>query len=266
MKYVLYSVLLSTAAELSRAAPPAITVLHAFNGMDGATPQAPLLQASDGNFYGTTYNGGDDGHGCVQGCDGTIFKITPQGQFTLLHTFVGGGTTPAYRDGRNPWGGLVEGLDGYLYGTTFNGGFVTQASNGVVYKISKTGQFQKLHDFCGYVPCHDGQNPWGSLVLGHDGYFYGTLIDPPAFPDAFRINSAGDSYSIVAQFYNTGLGTPQYGLVQASDGNFYGVATGGVYRITSLGGFSPVYFFAPANDGRGNAELTQAADGNLYGA
>src|SRR5436190_6412404 len=136
---------LSVAAASSYASPPTISVLHAFNGTDGDTPYAPLLQASDGNFYGTTIHGGDDGHGCVQGCDGTVFKLTPQGQFTLLHTFVGGGTSPSYREGKNPWGGLVEGADGYLYGTTFNGGFVTQAAAGIVYKISKTGQFQKIH-------------------------------------------------------------------------------------------------------------------------
>src|SRR5262244_3055874 len=109
----------------AHASPPAITLLHAFNGSDGSTPSAPVFQASDGNFYGTTFNGGDDGHGCTQGCDGTIFKITPQGQFTLLHTFVGGGSSPSYQNGRNPWGGLIEGADGYRYGTTFNGGFVT---------------------------------------------------------------------------------------------------------------------------------------------
>src|SRR5882762_9102629 len=258
-------IVLSATAGVGHAAPT-ITVLHAFNGTDGSQPYAPVLQASDGNFYGTTLHGGDDGHGCAQGCEGTVFKITPQGQFTLLHTFVGGGTSPSYREGRNPWGGLVEGPDGYLYGTAFNGGFVTQAASGIVYKISKTGQFQKLHDFCGYIGCRDGGNPQGSLVLGRDGYFYGTTTSPPAFPIAFRISSSGDFYSVIAQFYATGLGTPQNGLVQASDGNFYGVATGGVYRITPLGGFGPVYFFATANDGSGGAELIQAADGNLYGA
>jgi uncharacterized repeat protein (TIGR03803 family) len=71
---------------------------------------------------------------------------------------------------------------------------------------------------------------------------------------------------VIAQFYSTGLGTPQKGLLQASDGNFYGVATGGVYRITSLLGFSPLYFFTPATDGSGTDALIQATDGNLYGA
>jgi len=69
---------LTVAAATARvaAAAPTITVLHAFNGTDGISPYAPLFQASDGNFYGTTLHGGDDGHGCAQGCDGTVFKIT----------------------------------------------------------------------------------------------------------------------------------------------------------------------------------------------
>src|SRR6266567_1768612 len=83
-------IVLSATARVGHAAPT-ITVLHAFNGTDGSQPYAPVLQASDGNFYGTTLHGGDDGQGCAQGCDGAVFKITPQGQFTLLHTFVGGG-------------------------------------------------------------------------------------------------------------------------------------------------------------------------------
>src|SRR4051794_37377495 len=105
-------VVLLAASRPGHASSPTITVLHAFNGLDGLYPEAPLLQASDGNFYGTTYSGGDDGSGCSQGCDGTVFKITPQGEFTLLHTFVAGGN--AYGDGRNSSGGLVEGPDGYL--------------------------------------------------------------------------------------------------------------------------------------------------------
>ncbi len=220
-----------------------------------------MLQASDGNFYGTTYSGGDDGNGCVQGCAGTVFKITPQGQFTLLYTFVGGGTRPAYQNGCNPSGGLVEGPDGYLYGTTFQCG---RGPYGVFYKISKTGEFHKLYDFaCGTANC-GGTNPQGKLVLGRDGYFYGTTTSPPAYPQIFRISSAG-VYTTIKNLYNTGLGTPQNGMVQASDGNLYGVAVGGIYRVTPPFGFAPVYFFG-LSDGRGNSELIQATDGFLYGA
>src|SRR5574337_1740016 len=256
--------LLMAAAGAGHAAPPTITVLHAFHGADGSSPRAPLLQASDGNFYGTTYSGGDDGNGCVQGCNGTVFKITPQGQFTLLHTFVGGGNS--YQDGRNPVGGLVEAPDGYLYGVTESGG-AHGGNYGVFYRISKTGQFQRLHEFCptGMIGCNEGANPQAGLTLGHDGYFYGTLTDPPSYNRVFRITSTG-VYTDVKNLYGTGLGYVRNGaLLQASDDNLYGVTTGGIYRVTPALGFAPVYFFGPGN-GTGLSGLIQATDGNLYGA
>lgn len=250
---------------LTSAFPATITEMHGFANNDGSTPYAPLMQASDGNFYGTTISGGDDGAGCVHGCDGTVFKITPQGQFTLLHTFAAGNASPFYPDGRNPRGGLVEGPDGYLYGTTDLGGVPT--SNGIVYRISKSGQFQKLHDFCTGNPC-DGANPRGSLVLGDDGYFWGTVTAPIITPKVFRINSSGD-YHVVLSLINTGLGTPYNGLLRGSDGNYYGSASGGVYRVTSTGQLTPLYFFTPWNggqgDGSGTDALIQATDGWLYG-
>ena len=254
-------IVLSAVAGSSQAAPPTIIVLHAFNGTDGNEPVAPLLQASDGNFYGTTYFGGDDGNGCVKGCLGTIFKISPQGQFTLLHTFVAGGTSPFYQNGANPWGGLVEGPDGYLYGTTYNGG----AGGGVFYKISKTGDFQKLSNFA----APDSTNPQGSLVL-NGGFFYGTTTSPPAYPALFQMSSTGvytnvKTGEIGNTLIYTGIGTPANGMIQASDGNLYGVGVGGVYRVTPPLGFAVVYLFTPNVDGEGATELIQASDGNLYG-
>jgi uncharacterized repeat protein (TIGR01451 family) len=280
MKHLIYRFILACATGLamlcaavpvSHAATPTITVLHGFLGPDGYAPFAPLVQASDGNFYGTTYHGGDDGQGCAGGCDGTIFKITPQGQFTLLHTFVGGGTTPAWQNGRNPSGGLVEGPDGYLYGTTLLGGVAIRLSDGVsiaadgtAYRISKTGQFQKIHDFNSQTQPEGGE-PQGSLFFHSDGYLYGTTTSPPAFPQLFRMSSSG-IYTTIASLYNTGLGTPRNGLVQASDGSLYGVANGGIYRVTPPSVFAPVYFFNTPSDGTGNSELIQASDGTLYGA
>ncbi len=260
---VLFRICFSLAALFAAARPGCaasltITVLHSFNLSDGSAPEAPLLQASDGNFYGTTIGGGDDGNGCVQTCWGTVFKLTPQGRLTLLHTFA---TRDIPTDGCQPWGGLTEGSDGYLYGTTFGGGAGPCPSAGTFYKVSKTGQFQTLHVFC----CTDGGNPQGPLVLGSDGNFYGTTTAPVAFPHVFRITPAG-VLTTIKNLYATGVGTPS-GLVQASDGNYYGVGSGGVYRITPLGGFSPLYFFgAQKGDGiGGSGSPIQASDSNLYG-
>ena len=194
-----------------------ITQFFPFTTTTGYSPNAPLIQASDGNFYGTTSIGGDDGAGCGGACVGTVFKLTPAGQFTLLHTFVFGTAAQPYANGRTPKGGLVEGPDGWLYGTTNQGG-VPFSSYGVIYRISKSGQFQKIHDMCPSSPCPDGVNPEGSLVFGRDGKLYGTTTAPLQNPRVFRI-STGGTYEVVAAFTGTSLGTPENGLTLASDGN-----------------------------------------------
>jgi uncharacterized repeat protein (TIGR03803 family) len=178
-KTLLLTLTLVAAVVLCAASTPTLTELFGFPGgnhPDGYFPRAPLVQASDGNFYGTTYFGGDDGNHCSGGCAGTVFKITPAGQFTRLHTFAW--ATEAVRVGGGyPRAGLVEGRDGYLYGTTSLGGSnIPNHVAGIVFKISKTGQFQKLHNFCpegatAQSHCPDGYTPSAGLVLGRDGNF-----------------------------------------------------------------------------------------------
>jgi uncharacterized repeat protein (TIGR03803 family) len=105
---------------------------------DGSAPQGSLVQASDGNFYGTTIFGTARPHG------GTVFKISPSGQFTLLKMFVAD-ASGHFSDGDFPVGGLVEGNDTLLYGSTRMGG---AHDAGVIFKISKSGGFKVLHSFC----------------------------------------------------------------------------------------------------------------------
>ena len=92
----------------------ALTTLHSFNVTDGAGPLAPLVQATDGNFYGTTYGGGSGNNCGDEGC-GTVFRMTPSGALTSLHSFNGA-------DGIEPEDGLVQASDGDLYGTAEGGG------------------------------------------------------------------------------------------------------------------------------------------------
>lgn len=195
-------------AGLAQSNSFALTTLVNFTGVNGSTPVSNLIQASDGNYYGTTLQGGPNG------C-GTVFQLTPAGIFTTLHNFAG-------TDGRYPYGGLVEGSDGYLYGTTTEGGSLEQ---GTVFRISSSGTFVTLHSFTG----PDGNLPYANLILATDGNFYGTTGGGGAngYGTIFRMASTG---AVTAIYSFTGEDDgefPYNNLVQASDGNLYGVASTG---------------------------------------
>jgi uncharacterized repeat protein (TIGR03803 family) len=142
----------------------AFTLLHSFRLTDGGQPDARLLQASDGNFYGTTITGGG-GNG-----DGTVFKITPSGTFTLLRSFN-------YANGASPYGGLIQASDGNFYGTTYTGGSGTSCpigTCGTIFRITPTGRLTTLYNFCSQSGCADGGGPFAALTQASDGTFYGT--------------------------------------------------------------------------------------------
>ncbi len=134
-----------------------LTTLHSFNGADGNSPEAALVQGGDGNFYGTTPLGGAH-------AKGTVFKIDATGNLTTLHSFSG---SPG--DGAVPIGGMVQGSDGNFYGTTVLGGTHRRGS---VFNIDATGSLTMLHSFSGSP--NDGALPFAGLVQGNDGNFYGT--------------------------------------------------------------------------------------------
>jgi uncharacterized repeat protein (TIGR03803 family) len=130
------------------------TVLHTFlGGSDGAHPKGSLIADSSGNLYGTT-SSGEHLHG------GTVFKITPEGEMTELHTFLGS-------DGFDPNAGLAMDSEGNLYGTTFSGG---SENDGVVFEISAAGDESVLHNFTGGS---DGATPYAGLIIGQQGTLYG---------------------------------------------------------------------------------------------
>jgi uncharacterized repeat protein (TIGR03803 family) len=142
-----------------------LTTLHSFISTDGGNPSAMLVQDTNGNFYGTTYNYGANN-------DGTVFKIASGGgTLTTLHTFAGYPTDGSYSSA-----GLVQAANGYLYGTTEEGG---ANGYGTVFKISTTGKktLTTLHSF----DQTDGELPYGGLVLGTDGNFYGTTYGGGAY-------------------------------------------------------------------------------------
>jgi uncharacterized repeat protein (TIGR03803 family) len=106
------------------------TTLHSFDGPDGANPLwAGLVQATNGDFYGTTSGGGANGN------YGTVFKITPSGTLTTLYTFCSQYVDSVCTDGEEPYAGLIEAANGNLYGTTNGGGANGQ---GTVFKVTPT--------------------------------------------------------------------------------------------------------------------------------
>jgi uncharacterized repeat protein (TIGR03803 family) len=212
------------------------TVLHSFgaSASDGIEPMAPLVQASDGNFYGTTVGGGVYTTG-VAGA-GTVFKITPDGVETVMYSFGGAPSNGSAPQGSTPQGPLIQASDGNLYGTTVEGGnYACRYGCGTVFRIDLNGTLSTLYSFAGYSfvgnSPSDGYGPAPFLIQGSDGNFYGTTISGGAFgPDlngtAFRITPAGTE----TMLYSFGpLGTnpsdPGAGLIQASDGAFYGVTS-----------------------------------------
>lgn len=193
-----------------------------------------LLQSADGNFYGTALFGGMGNHPA-----GTVFKLTSAGELTTLYTFV------ADQSGNYPTGAgptsLVEGNDGFLYGTAQMGG----ADNaGVVFKLSKSGAIQVLHSFC--PTCNDGEgNQPFNLVLGNDGNFYGCTTY--SFPGTlFRISPGGSLTSLHTFEINVD-GAQCLGMILASDGNLYGNTLGGfsfptiLFRLTPPGELATVH-------------------------
>ena len=118
----------------------ALTTLYSFNDNYGAGPEAPLIQATDGNFYGTTEEGGINSDYYSPASCGTVFKITPSGTLTTLHTFNGA-------DGGFALAGLLQAADGNLYGTTWNGG---ANGFGTVFKTTMGGTFTLMHSFTGF--------------------------------------------------------------------------------------------------------------------
>ncbi len=248
-----------------------LTTLHTFCSQrgctDGTNPNGSMIEGSDGNFYGTTTYGGAYTGPCKTeyGSCGTVFKVTPEGVFTTIHSFVG-------RDGAYPYAGLIQGLDGNFYGTTQAGGLYNV---GTVFRMSLQGTVTLLHSF----DTSDGAVPTGTLVQAIDGDFYGTTSNGGLHSAGviFKITSAG-VFTQLYSFDTPGPSYPNAGLVQASDGNFYGTTyeggscrgrCGTLYKFTPGGGLVTLHDFCTQSgcpDGEGPyAGLVRATDGDLYG-
>jgi uncharacterized repeat protein (TIGR03803 family) len=237
-----------------------LTTIYTFcpNGlpcMDGAQPTAGLALATNGNFYGTTMNGGANS-------DGAVFEITPAGALTNLHSFDS-------TDGAEPEFGVIQGTNGDFYGTTSIGG---TDDIGTIFQITPAGKFTSLLSFDNT----DGVYPDTRLVQGTNGNFYGTTTEGGGGSGTvFDITAAGKLTTL--HTFTTTEADGNYGaLIQATNGNFYGTTFGGgngngtVYQITPAGKLTTIYTFCAKSgcpDGSAPyAGVIQATDGNLYGA
>jgi uncharacterized repeat protein (TIGR03803 family) len=252
-----------------------LTTLHSFNDTDGTNPNAPLVQATNGNLFGTTVGAGANDSGtvfqmttggklttlynfcsqsnCTDGAYpsalvqatngdfygitveggandvGTVFKITPSGKLTTLHSFDG-------TDGRNPEAGLTQATNGDLYGTTLYGGAnyneFCGANCGTVFKITPSGTPMVLYSFCSKVNskgyCTDGRNPEAGLVEATNGDLYGTTPEGGAndYGTVFKITPSGTLTTLHSFDYTDG-GFPQAVLAQDTNGTFYGTTSAG---------------------------------------
>jgi uncharacterized repeat protein (TIGR03803 family) len=262
----------------------ALTTLYSFCSetecADGYGPFAGLVQGTDGNFYGTTFKGGSYDEACYffSGC-GTIFKITPTGKLTTLHTFDGA-------DGGSPFGSMMQASDGNFYGpATFFGPY---NNDGTLFEITPRGTFTDLVNF----DSTDGASPRSALVQVANGKFYGTT-----FAGGANTNCNGDGcgtvfmrppggtlttvYSFCAQANCSDGSNPAAGLVQAANGKFYGATEAGgastwcgggcgtLFATTAAGELRKLYDFCAltdCSDGGGPTEtLLQSTSGIFYG-
>lgn len=188
----------------------ALTELYSFtNGTDGVNVSTSLTQGADGALYGTSTYGGAGGNG-------TIFKITTGGAYTVLYSFTNG------VDGSQPSGGLVE-LNGTFYGTTTQGGApVIGSPNGTVFSMTPSGSLTPLYAFTGG---NDGSTPFAVLIAGNDGNLYGTtLFAGPFFGGtAYEITPLGNLTTVLS-FNQATLGAQATSLVEA-DSDFYCLTT-----------------------------------------
>lgn len=256
------------------------TTLYSFcsqaNCTDGLSPSGPLVQASDGDFYGTTGTGGD---APSFGGAGTIFKITPGGNLTTLYTFC---SQPNCTDGAESVLGapqFVQATDGNLYGATFGGSGCASYGGakecGTIFKITTGGNLTTLYTFCSQPNCSDGVAPNG-LVQAANGDFYGTTsqggnaLPPYGAGTVFKMTANGSLttlYTFCSQPNCADGGTPGGSLVRATDGNFYGTTStsglgpGTFFKITPAGTLTTLGYIAGSPTGT----LVQAKDGNFYG-
>ncbi len=235
--------------------------------LSGANPQAPPVLGPDGNYYGTTNSGGSSGLGC-------IYRMTPSGQISVLHSFSSSTTA----GGTSPLAPLVAGSDGNLYGVASSGG---TSGNGTIFKMTTSGVFTALVNFTGTSGSYLGSSPRAALVQRSDGNFYGTTATGGSggFGTIFKVTPAGVFTTLVQFTGTTGSypgATPIGALVEGTDGDFYGTTSAGgsgslgtIFKVSPSATFTSLATFTGTSGAvlgsSPKGALVQMPDGNLYG-
>jgi uncharacterized repeat protein (TIGR03803 family) len=264
---MLWVVVPFTLAVVMSARAQNITILSGFGTGNGINPS--LVQGTDGNFYGTVPSGG-----------GGIAIVTPEGAENVM--WFSGEPGPS-----DPAAGLVLGTDGNFYGTTFGGG--AHNYRGAVFTMNPSFTVTTLYSFCARTNCLDGAGPTTALVEGIDGNFYGTTTYGGSGPCTDNLGGCGTVFKITRdgelrtlhRFNGLQDGAhPRAGLIQASDGNFYGTTssggandTGTIFSMTAAGELTTLVTFCSLEPSSGSGcakgafplQLVQSVDGNFYG-
>ena len=237
------------------------TVLHNFaGGADGVIPTGGLVRDKAGNLYGTTSQGGTSN-------DGIVFKISPSGKETILHTFTGSAT-----DGKYPtYTTLLMDAQGNFYGVTEEGG---SADGGILYKLSKTGKLTILHSFKGGTT--DGCNVLGTPFMDAAGNFYGTTSScgTHTLGTVWEVKKNGQERLLHSFAGGTADGEyPLAGVVKDATGDLYGnTETGGasdvgtVYRISNTGKFTLLHSFDGTDGKYPYGSFAQNSKGTIFGS
>jgi uncharacterized repeat protein (TIGR03803 family) len=239
------------------------TTLLSFDGADGSNPFAGLVQATNGELYGTT--------------TGTFFQIAPGGSLRTFHSFC---SLLNCTDGRYPRAAPIQEANGDVYGTTYFGGAYNYYA-GTIFKIDPSGTLTTLYSFCALENCADGANPYGGLVQATDGGVYGATQYGGAYSygTIFKITPSGALTTLYSfcSLANCADGEQPYaGLIQAADGDLYGTTawggahnSGTAFKIAPSGALTTIYSFCSlancADGAHPYGGLTQAANGDLYG-
>jgi uncharacterized repeat protein (TIGR03803 family) len=233
------------------------TILHSFNGADGANPQGTLSRDAFGNLYGTTYFGGSKNFGVV-------FKISSTGHETLLHSFFTYSTDGAY-----PEAGMIRTAAGDLFGTTNEGGSHYPLSDGTVFKIDSRGRESVFHSFNG----SDGAAPETRLIQDTAGNLYGTTAGGGGNNDGvvFMLDPSGH-FTMLHSFTGSDGLDPSGTLIRDSAGNLYGPTSWGgssnigvIFQLDPSNNLIVLHNFSGADGSRPGGSLYRDAAGNLFG-